>query len=309
MAIPALQAKETYEIRIGRGICVKCGNRRAVTRFSMYLKKLLIPILLLALTDGSVYCQRVYFKVSPGYNIAVSTQKIPDYLSHQVEMGTSSGFQKYNINLNVNKFSVASGLNLQVAAGYPLNDFISFEIRFSAFTNSRKKFDASPPLGTYGKTEWDLKSYSLLPTVLFGQTFNKATVNIFAWSGVGATNLNIITSYREDYREFEFDRQATFSWGYGLEFSYVITGKYSLFTNIGINNSYYSPEKAHMISSYYPPAYLNTYQKEIEYVDEIRSLQLGSGGVPVSGPEIRLKETLRSHSLSLGIGIKYTPWK
>lgn len=274
------------------------------------MRKLLILLLLLTATSASVYCQGIYFKVLPGYNISVCSQKMPDYLVHQVEVATGSGFQRFNINLNVNEFSIASGLNLQAAAGYPLNDFISFELRFSAFTNSRKEFEASPPLGIDGKTEWDMKSYSLLPTVLLGRSYNNTSLHIYAWSGVGTAKLNVITSVNEDYREFEFDRKATFSWGYGLEYSYAISGNISLFANIGIYNSYYSPDKAHMIASFFPPEYLGTYQKEIEYVDEITQLQLGPGGMPVySSPDIRLKETLRSNSLSGGIGIKYTPWK
>ena len=276
----------------------------------MHMRILLIPLLLLALTDASVYCQGFYLKVSPGYNISVSNQRMPDYLAHQVTVATGSGFQWISINLNVDEFSIASGLNLQAAVGYPLNDFISFELRFSTFTNSRKEFEASSFFGIYGTTEWDLKSYSLLPTVLLGRSFERASVHIFAWSGVGAANLNIITTYNEDYREFEFNRQATLAWGYGLELSYAISGNISLFTNIGINNSYYRPDKAHMVSSFVPPEYLAIFQKEIEYVDEIKDLQVWSGGLPVySSPEIRLKETLRSNSLNGGIGIKFTPWK
>lgn len=274
------------------------------------MKKTLILLLLLAFTDASVYCQRFYFKVSPGYNISICNQKMPEYLTHQVRIATGSGSQAFNVNLAVNEFSVASGLNLQAAAGYSLNDFISFELRFSSFTNSRKKFAASIPRLIDGKTEWDMQTLSLLPTVLLGQSFNKASVNIFAWSGIGVAGLNITTSCNEDYHEFEFDRQGTFSWGYGLEFSYAISENFSLYTSIGINNSYYRPDKAHMISSYYPPEALDAYQKEIVYVDEITGLQVGMDGVPIySDHDTRLRETLRSNSLSGGIGIKFTPGK
>lgn len=273
----------------------------------MHIRKLLIPLLFLTVADVSVYCQKIYFKILPGYNFSVCSQKMPEYLVHQIEMATGYGWSRYNINLNVNEFSIASGLNLQAAAGYPFNDFISVELRFSAITNSRKEFEASSLLGLHGKTEWDMKSYSLLPTLLLGQSYNKTSVHIFAWSGVGTAKLNLITSIGEDYREYEFDRQATFSWGYGLEFSYAISGNVSLLANIGINNSYYRPGKAHMVASFYAPESFSFYQKEIEYVDEITHLQLGPGGMPVySSADIRLKETLRSNSLSGGIGIKYT---
>jgi len=225
-------------------------------------------------------------------------------------MATGMGFSMYNINLNVNEFSIASGLNLQVAAGYSLNDFVSFELRLSAFTNSRKEFEALPTFNAIGKTDWDMKTLSLLPTVLLGHSFNRASVHIFVFSGAGVAKLNMITSYIDDKREFAFESQAAFSWGYGLEFSYMISGNYSLFTSIGFNNFYYRPDKAHMTSSYYPSEYLAAYQKEIEYVDQIIDLQVGPGSMPIqSSPDIRLRETLRSNSVALGIGIKYTPWK
>jgi hypothetical protein len=267
-------------------------------------------LLLLSIADASVYCQGIYFKVAPGYNFAVSTQQMPDYLSHQVILPSGSGFSRYNINLNVYEFSIASGLNLQAAAGYPVNDFISFELRISAFTNSRKKFEASPPLGIIGTTEWDMKRLSLSPTILFGQSFGKATFRVFAWSGIGTADLNIITSINDDYHEFEFNKRATFSWGYGLEFSYDFSEHFSIFTNAGIDNSYYRPSRAYMVSSYYPPETLDTYQTVVVYVDEITDLEMWWGSMPVTTePDFRLKETLISNSLSTFVGIKYTMGK
>jgi hypothetical protein len=274
------------------------------------MKKLFMLVLLLSIADASVYCQGMYFKLSPGYNFAVNTQQMPDYLSHQVIIATGSGFSSYDINLNVYEFSIASGLNIQAAAGYALNDFLSFELEISAFTNSRKKFEASRPISLYGTTEWDMKRISLSPTILLGQSFGKATIQVFARSGIGMADLNIITSINDDYHEFEFNKRATFSWGYGLEFSFNISEFFSVFTNVGIENSYYCPGKAHMVSSFYPLETLFTYQKEVVYVDEITDLEMWSLTMPIATePDIRLKETLISNSLSTFIGIKYTMGK
>lgn len=162
-----------------------------------------------------------------------------------------------------------------------------------------------------GMTKWKLQNLSIMPTILLGQTYNRVSLNVVAWSGVGATDLNITTSFNEDHREFEFERQAVFSWGYGIEFSYAVTEKFSLFANIGINNSYYRPHRASLISSsLIPSEYLDTYQKEIVYVDEITSLDLSTGAMPVpTSPDTRLNETLRLNSLSGSLGIKFSPWK
>lgn len=275
------------------------------------MKKWLTVLSFLALTSVFVHCQGLYFKAGAGYNLSVCDQVMPDYLSHHIRLASGSGFYMFSANLEVTEFSVASGPVIQAAAGYSLDDFISLELRFSTFTNSLKEFEATPRGSSDGMTEWKLQNLSIMPTILLGQTYNRVSLNVVAWSGVGATDLNITTSFSEDHREFEFDRQAVFSWGYGLEFSYAVTEKFSLFANTGINNSYYRPHRASLISSSIIPAeYLDTYQKEIVYVDEITSLDLSTGAMPVpTSPDTRLNETLRLNSLSGSLGIKFSPWK
>ncbi|PTB96475.1 hypothetical protein C9994_07120 [Marivirga lumbricoides] len=252
--------------------------------------------------------QGVYLKASSNYNFSASTQQMPEYFTYRVNLPGGSAINGYNINLSVNEFSLSSGLNFQGAVGYSFNDFLSFEIKFSTFGNSKKEFEASPEL-TYaanGKTEWKLQNYSLLPTLIFDQTFNKSTVSILVYSGIGFSTLKIKASFNEDFREYEFDRSNTFSWGYGLEYNYSFSKQFSLFTNIGINNTNYTPEKAGLISSSNSLEYLTTSRKEIQYVDEITNLELWyNGSSDPDNPEIRLKETIKLNSVFWGVGIKY----
>jgi hypothetical protein len=253
----------------------------------------------------TTYCQGVYFKTSTNYNISTINRPIPEYFAFQLP--DPYGF-RINI-LNINEFSIASGLNFQGAVGYSLNDFLSFELRMSTFKNSKKVFKNSPESRfTKAKAEWDYENFSLLPTVLFGQTFNKLTINIFVYSGLGFSNLNIIASVNKDiFYEYEFDKSKTFSWGYGLEYAYSISKKFSVFTNIGVNNSNYKPKKAELISSSALLEYMTTSQKEIKYVDEITNLKLRyDGSSDPSSPEVRLNETLKLNSIYFSLGIKYT---
>jgi hypothetical protein len=274
------------------------------------MKKLFVILLFFTIIAPFLFCQGVYFKAASNYNISTTNQKMPEYFTYQISFPYSGwGTNSYYINLSVNEFSVASGPNFQGAVGYSFNDFLSFEFKFSTFSNSKKEFEASPELKytANGKTEWDLRNYSLLPTFLLGQSFNKSTVNVFVYSGFGISKLNIKASLNEDYREYEFDRSYTFSWGYGLEYSYSITKNFGLFANIGINNTYYKPDKAQLISSSYTMEYLTTSQKEIKYVDEITNLELGyNGSADLNSPEIRVKETLKLNNIYWGVGIKYT---
>jgi Outer membrane protein beta-barrel domain len=274
------------------------------------MKKLIIIPVFLTIIAPSTYCQGVYFKASSNYYISATTQQMPEYFTYKMSLPYSvSGTNIYYINLSVNEFSVASGLNFQGAVGYSLSDFFSLELKFSTFCNSKKEFEASPELNytANGKTDWDLHFNSLLPTLLFGQSFNKSTVNVFVYSGFGFSKLNIKASLDEDYREYEFDRSNVFSWGYGLEYSYSISKNFSLYTNIGINNTNYKPDKAQLISSSYSMEYLTTSQKEIKYVNEISNLELSyDGSTDPNSPEIRLKETLKLNSIYWGVGIIYT---
>jgi hypothetical protein len=273
------------------------------------MKKLTVLLFINVLNMYLAFGQGIYLKTSSNYNFSASTQQMPEYFTYQVNLPAGYGMSGYNINLSVNEFSLSSGLNFQGAVGYSFNDFLSFELKFLTFKNSKKEFEASPELeyAANGETEWELHNYSLLPTLILGQTFNKSNVSILVYSGFGFSKLNIKASLNEDFREYEFDRNNTFSWGYGLEYNYSISNKFSLFTNIGINNTNYKPEKAELVSSSYSMEYLTTSQKEIQYVDEITNLELGyNGSSDPDNPEIRLKETLKLNSIFWGIGIKYT---
>ena len=275
------------------------------------MKRLFVIFLVLVVTGGTLFCQGLYFKVFAGYNQAVSRHHMPAYLTHQVVIPTGTGFARQSINLDVPQFSVASGVSPGVAAGYPINDFISVELRFSGFVNARKQFEASPERVTSGATEWDFRSLSVMPAIVFVKTVNKTSMNIYAFSGIGTADLDVTTIFHDDHRRFEFDRAPMFSWGFGLEFCYAVSGKISLFADAGISNTYYKPDRAHLVSSTsYPTSALLTYQMEVIYLDEITNIGLDPFGRPLpDSPDTRLRETLISNSLAAGIGIKLTPWK
>lgn len=271
------------------------------------MKRINYFLIILIVKSAVLHSQGVYFKTSVDYNIAASSQQMPQYFSYKINYGMGPG--SYNINLNVNDFSVAAGVDFQGAVGYSVNDFLSFELKFSTFSNSEQEFDAYPASEYVlnGKTVWDLHHYDLLPTILFGKTFNRSKINVFLYSGLGISQLNIQASVNDNFCEYKFGTSDVFSWGYGLEYSYSISNGFSLFTSIGINNTNYKPEKARLISSSSSMEYLTTSQKEIKYVDEITNLNLsyyGGTGDPQK-PETRLSETLRLNSIYFGFGLKY----
>jgi len=262
-----------------------------------------------------LYSQNVYFKVGSNYHVSTTTQKMPGYFDYAINVRPSGGISSLPVNLNVDEFSVASGISFQGSIGYSFNDFLSVELNFSTFSNTKKEFNASPAQQYMpnGITNWELQQYNLLPTILFGKSFNKSTVNIFIYSGLGLSKLNInvkvpqSNTVQENYREYEFSNSNSFSWGYGVEYTYSLGEKMSLYANIGINSCYYKPVKAQINSSSTQIEYLTTSEKEIEYVDKIENVEVNpDGSNKPNVPEIRLNETLKLNSIYLGIGIKYT---
>jgi hypothetical protein len=275
--------------------------------------KFYVILVALILQSTFLHSQKIYFKVGGNYHISSTTQKMPEYFDYTVNIRPSGGISTLPVNLQVDEFSVASGISFQGGIGYSLNDFLSTELRFSTFSNTKKEFKASPELQTMpnGITNWELRQYNLFPTILFGKSFGRSAINIFVYAGFGLSKLTIkvsqtITNF-DDFRKYEFSNSSSFSWGYGIEYSYSLGKKMSLFTNIGINSTYYKPVKAQLESSSAPIAYFTTSQKEIKYVDEIENLELDYNGKNKSDiPETRLKETLKLSSIYLGVGIKYT---
>ncbi|NJN28637.1 MAG: porin family protein [Cyclobacteriaceae bacterium] len=270
------------------------------------MKRRIFLLIGLIINSTLLFSQGIYFKAASNYNFSISTQQMPEYFSYLILVPGTDGLRELKINLIDDEFSIASGLNFQGSVGYSLNDYISVELRFSTFGNAKKVFEASPALEytNNGTTEWNYKNYSLLPTILFGQAFNKSAVNIFVNSGIGISTLNIKASSEISFREYEFERCYTFFWGYGLEYDYFLSENFMLFTNIGITNTNYKAEKAKL--KYSSSEFIPNRQDEIRYVDEITNLKLNHhNATDPDQPELRLKETLKLNSAFLGIGIKY----
>jgi hypothetical protein len=273
------------------------------------MKRTLYLLIIILIKPAFLFSQGFYVKASSSYGISTTNQKMPQYFSYEVYLPSYSGNNNPIIyNLDENNFSIASGVNFEGAVGYSFNSFVSFELRFSTFSNTKKEFGFSPFLNnSHAKTLWNIKNYSVLPTILFGQSIGKSTIKIFVYSGLGISKLNVRASIEQSYFKYKFYSKDIFSWGYGLEYSYSISKKFGLFTTLGINNTSYTPYKARL-TSYAPSSLrLSTSGTEINYVDNITKLPLTYNGAPYPNkPDTRLKQTIKLNSICWGIGIKYT---
>lgn len=263
------------------------------------MTRTLYLLILLFVFSDSLSSEELYVKASTSFNVSTNNQTMPQYFIFRNVMpdayGGSIGFVSSDFNL-------ASGFSYQGTIGYAINDIISVELGISSFTNINKEYSVEPSVFNDTKSLWNFHQLSFLPTILFGKDFGKSRVNIFASAGIGISSINIKASIREFlYKEYEFEKSTAFSWGYGIEHAYSVSENFSIFSQLGINNSYTTPKSATLLDASEDMEYLSTYEKEIVYVDEIRNIKVD----PYDQPEMRLSETLQLNSIYLGVGIKY----
>lgn len=259
---------------------------------------------MLLVFSSSLFGKELYVKASTSFNVSTNNQTMPQYFIFRNVMpnayGGSIGFVSTDFNL-------ASGFSYQGTIGYAINDIISFELGVSSFTNINKEYSVEPSVLNDTKSLWNFHQLSFLPIVLFGKNIGKSRVNIFANGGIGISSINIRASIRDFlFKEYDFEKSTSFSWGYGIEYTYSISGHFSVFSQLGINNSYTTPKSAKLVDSYEDMDHLSTYNNVIVYVDEIKNLEVDSrGNSAYDQPEMRLSETLQLNSIYLGVGIKY----
>jgi hypothetical protein len=243
--------------------------------------------------------QSFYIKAGGGYSVPIIKQTSPDYFSIE----SLDPLITHNINFINRHFSVADGFRIQGVIGYELNNFVSLELGVSYFANTKKEFEGYPIFADHGKTSWNYKNYSFVPALIIGQTFNKSSINIRFFTGVGFSDLNISALASNIFlNKYSFDKSISYSYGYGIEYSYKLSSKIHLYAGLGINNTFFSPKHAELVSSAFSLENLSVHQKEIDYVKEINDLYVED----INKPETRIQETLKLNSLYFEIGLKYT---
>jgi len=259
------------------------------------------------------YGQSFYVKAGGAFHLPIITQESPDLFSFIVNIRPSSGISSAEVNQKNYEFSLAEGFSFNAAVGRPLNNHVSFELGLSYFTNTKKEFEADP-LYSYvpnGTTTWRFKNYALHPTIVIGQTMNRATINANFNVGIGFSSLQAKASFDNSFCEYSFSKSFSYGYGYGIEYLYQMSPTFQWYIQAGINNTYYTPTHAELSSSNLI-ANLYVYQREIDYVKEIKNLPLPYSASPsqiytdINKPQIRLRETIKLNSVFLGIGIKYT---
>ena len=258
------------------------------------------------------YGQSFYVKAGGAFHLPIITQESPALFSFMVL--PRGGYNSVEINQKNYEFSLAEGVGFNGAVGRSLNKNISIELGLSYFTNTKKEFEADQQnlYSANATTTWKFKNYALHPTIVIGQTMNRSTINANFNVGIGFSSLQANTSFDNLFREYSFSKSFSYGYGYGIEYLYQASSTIQWYIQAGVNNTYYSPTHAELTSSSDLLANLQVYQREIDYVKEIKNLQLPYSSsssqiyTDINKPEVRPKETLKLNSVFLGIGIKFT---
>lgn len=273
-----------------------------------------------------LYSQGIYFKASANYHISTNTKNMPIYteplisssydfyynyhIRYQPAVYEPRGHLPSSFTITAQDFPILSGFNFQGGIGYSFNDFISFELNFSTFITKKKA-----KIYRVKSYDWNLAHHSLLPKLSFSQSFNKSTLSAFIFSGIGIAKLNI-TNINDNYTpeifpssdnykvaNYKFGNSLIISWGYGIEYAYAISSSFELFSNVGINNSYYEPTESES-TNIIVPEYYEVHGKKppvVKYkyvdIDKIKNFEDYENTI--------IKQTLKLNSIYLGFGIKY----
>lgn len=265
------------------------------------LRKTFWILVFISLQMGPCKGQSVYFKTGANYQIPVNKQQQPRYFD--LTSYFPGGGTIYVNTMNTH-FSIAKGFCFQEIVGYNINNFLSVEFNISYFSNAQKNFDAypKPVYAMNGTTNWNYQNIGLTPTIAIARTCNKSTVKICVFSGIGFSNLEVKASLYDSFDKYTFDRSISYSYGYGLEYQYSLSELFQVYANMGINNLIYIPKHSELCESNFRDLeYMHVYQKEIDYVKEIKNYKSVN-----TEPEKRIQEALKLNSFYFGMGIKFT---
>jgi hypothetical protein len=249
----------------------------------------------MGLTNG----QSIYLKSGGAFCLPINTQNTPEYFTFRIFSSGTSGYGFGVLRQNDSKISIAEGINFNGSIGYNFNSIISVEIGLSYFANTRKVFNT---YSLNSNSDWHYQNFCLLPSVLIGKTLNnKSRINLSLSAGLGFGDLNITASIPEYFSKYSFSKSISYSYSYGIEYLHNLSASLQLSANAGINNIFYTPKHAELVSSTGHLEYLTVWYKQIDYVNGIENYISD-----YDKPETRLQETLKLNSFYLGLGIKYT---
>lgn len=255
------------------------------------------------------FSQSFYLKTGGSYNLPLHTTEMPEYFTFFYNVPVS-GIGERSVELSTSEFSVAKGVNYDVGAGWKINESFSVELALKYFSNTKKKFVPDKYVGNPNatvSTYWNYGNIYLSPTLLLGHTLEKSRINVFLTPGIGYGNLKIKASDLNQYNHYSFKPALALSFGFGFEFMYKLTSLTHGFIAIGNNNIYYTPKYSKIFKSSTSLENLAVWEKEINYVKELNQnmvlydQQIVDYGQPVQ----RLKQSLKTNSIYIGIGIKY----
>lgn len=276
------------------------------------MNKYFITAILSACLIGNLKAQEIYFKPNLQFHFPVTFQTSPEYFEAEAPIPSYFGGTYIPSMWPIEKFSLAKGISLGGALGYGINDKLRIEMGLNYF-RSNKKFDN----GGGFQSDWNFRTLNLMPVLLLDKHLKNTTFSIKAGGILGLSHLEKTALFGEEIvKTYAFNRNLSVGYLLGFEYQFHISAKTSLVTECGIENFFYTPQSAKLLSTpkgIYPDGKVPLFVKKIEYEKEILNqngdYDFNSGKLRFfwddDAPSKRLKETLKLNSIYLGIGLIY----
>ncbi|MFC5270966.1 outer membrane beta-barrel protein [Adhaeribacter terreus] len=282
----------------------------------MKLRKLLRSTCLagfVSLLSLSAYAQGAYVKLGGGYNFGIGSASTANVTrTHTFDPQTNTS--KISERVQRVKLNYGKGLIGNAAFGYMFNSHFGAEVEVSYLAggenNSRYQltFNTDPDKPYIRKYNSYANMLLLQPALIAS---NKVTekVELYGKFGVVVATGQIFTNayildYDQDRQERTIEAQYDGGLGFGLMaglgFSYKLTEKCGIFSEIKMSNLSYSPKwyrlKKETINGEDITAFR---QKDTELVNSYSTSYSGE-------PSVNIKEAFPFGSVGLNLGLKYT---
>jgi hypothetical protein len=233
-------------------------------------------------------------------------------------LGTARSYDLYSDGMKVHPVGLGKGLNINLRAGYFLNDFMAIELGVGYRLGFNTKIDISESNGessstTTGNIKYSSNMLQLVPALVISPDLGMDKLRPYARIGVIVgilpsikTKIDVTTSYLTSYNEvatLKYSGSIAIGGSAAIGCDFNLSDLLAIYAEIYYDALSYAPSKGKFTKfeengkDMLPD--MTTYDKEVKFVKDL------TGFTPTPGdPDQQLKNNYSLNSLGLNIGVK-----
>jgi hypothetical protein len=264
-----------------------------------YLITLLIAVAIGMIANSS-FAQGMYGNLNIGYGFGKSTMNIEDFTNYTEGSNSDTEEQIF--------LSLGKGLNFGGTIGNMFNEHVGAELGINYLLGGKAKAK-DEYLGGTTEYEFYARMLRFIPAIVIAAGGEK--INPYAKFGVVVSTGSVKYDYEDKDGGDLTIRKVKYSGGIALGFMGAVGAKFklsdnmSLFAELNTINQSYAPKKGELTEYSFNGTdrlpNLNTYQKEVEFVDKIT---YDGSYPPTSEPRKELKQKLPLGSVGINFGLE-----